>query len=60
MSSYKTETGEFKGKKTISIMKEEKRVVTFGIKKAEAIISNIEAIKKFVEENANKEETTSE
>jgi len=50
---FKTETGEFKGNKTISIMKDEKRVVSFGIKKATAIIANIEAIKAFVEENSN-------
>lgn len=51
MSDYKVETGEFKGNKTISISKEEKRVVSFGLKKAKAIIENYEAIKKFVEEN---------
>lgn len=55
MSNYTTETGEFKGNKTISIINGEKRVVSFGIKKAQAIIENIEAIKKFVEENSTKE-----
>lgn len=55
MSNYTTETGEFKGNKTISIINGEKRVVSFGIKKAKAIVENIEAIKKFVEENSTEE-----
>lgn len=55
MSDYTTETGEFKGNKTISIINGEKRVVSFGIKKAKAIVENIEAIKKFVEENSVEE-----
>lgn len=56
-TDYKVETGDFKGSKTISITKEEKRVISFGVKKAQAILDNIEAIKKFVEENteANKQ-----
>ncbi len=51
MDEYKTETGEFKGNKTISIFNGEKRIVSFGLKKAKAILANIEDIKKFV--NAN-------
>ena len=55
--SYKTENGEFKGNKTISIFKTdgdtEKRVISFGIKKAQAILANFEEIKKFVEANTN-------
>jgi len=56
MSDYKTETGEYKGNKTISILKDDKRVVSFGIKKAAAIVENMEAIKAFVEANLVKEE----
>ncbi len=45
---YKTETDEYKGNKIISILKGEKRVVSFGLQKARAILANIEDIKKFV------------
>lgn len=55
MSDYKVETGEFKGNKTISIMKDDKRVVSFGIKKAQAILANVEEIKKFIKDNTNEE-----
>lgn len=57
---YKNETGEFKGNKTFSIMKDyvnqdgetkEQRVMSFGLTKAKAILSQIEDIKKFVAEN---------
>lgn len=52
--NFKTETNDDeKYGKTISILKEEKRVVSFGIKKAIAIVANIEAIKAFVEANSN-------
>ena len=52
MSDYKTETGEFKGNKTISLIKDDKRIFSCGVKKAQAILANIEAIKAFVEANA--------
>lgn len=51
MNDFKVETGEFKGNKTISLIKDDKRVFSCGIKKAQAILANIEAIKAFVEEN---------
>ena len=58
--SYKSEQGEFKGNKTISIMRNtedgDKRVISFGIKKAQAILSQYEEIKKFVEENTANED----
>lgn len=57
MSEYKTETGEFKGNKTISLMKDDQRVMSFGLKKAAAIVANLEAIKAFVEENTVTTET---
>jgi len=60
MSEYKTETGEFKGNKTISIINGEKRVISFGIKKAAAIVANYEEIKKFVEENSTNNEENQE
>jgi len=54
--SYKSEKKDDpKYGKTISIFKveneTEKRVVSFGIKKARAILAQMEEIKKFVEEN---------
>ena len=56
-----TEQGEFKGNKTISLLSESddkengKFPFTFGIRKAQLIIENIEDIKKFVEENKKEE-----
>ena len=47
-----TKLGEFAGKPMIYIYeegKEEKAVVQFGLKKAEAILASVEEIKKFVE-----------
>ena len=56
-NKYKSVTGEFKGSKTITISTEEdKYVVGFGLKKAEAILDQIEEIKAFVE--ANKVDST--
>lgn len=48
--------GEFKGFKTISLLRNEddKYPFTFGVAKAQLILENIEDIKKFVEENSNK------
>ena len=48
---YKTEIGEFKGNKTISILSGDKRVVSFGLSKAKAILASYEDIKAFVEAN---------
>ncbi len=46
-------TGEYKGHPTISLLKDETdmRPFTFGMGKARLILENIEAIKKFVENN---------
>ncbi len=48
--------GEFKGFKTISLMRNEddKYPFTFGVAKAQLIVENIEDIRKFVEDNAGK------
>lgn len=50
--------GEFKGFKTISLMRsdDDKYPFTFGVAKAQLIVDNINDIKKFVEENAAKSE----
>lgn len=50
--------GEFKGFKTISLMRTEddKYPFTFGVAKAQLIINNMNEIKKFVEKNAGKSE----
>ena len=50
-NTYKTEVGEFKGNKTISILNGDKRVVSFGLSKAKAILASYEEIKAFVEAN---------
>lgn len=45
----KTTVTEFKGKPVFGIVQDDGRIiVSFGVKKAEAILSNIEEIKKFV------------
>jgi len=49
--NYTTETGDFKGSKTLSISKGEKRVISFGLTKAKAILAAFEDIKTFVEAN---------
>jgi len=52
-----TKIGEFKGHKTISLYEGEVETsdkfppFSFGVKKAELILKNIEDIRKFVEEN---------
>lgn len=51
MSDYNSNTGEYKGNPTITINDGEKRVVSFGLKKAKAIVAQYNEIKKFVEEN---------
>lgn len=48
---FKTEVGDFKGSKTISIISDDKRVITFGLTKAKAILAAYEDIKSFVEAN---------
>lgn len=57
-NNYKTEVGEFKGSKTISILDGEKRVVSFGLTKAKAILASYEDIKAFVEANDKGETAT--
>lgn len=50
--NFKTEVGEFKGSKTIAITtSDDKRVITFGLSKAKAILESIDAIRAFVEQN---------
>lgn len=51
MSEYNSTTGQFKGNPTITINEGEKRVTSFGLKKAKAILASMEDIKKFVESN---------
>ena len=51
-----SKVGEFKGNKTLILIDEkfadsDKFPFSFGVKKAKLILENIEAIKKFVEEN---------
>ncbi len=49
---YTTEVGEYKGNKVLTIFKGEKRVFGFGLKKAQAILACIEAIKQFTQEES--------
>jgi hypothetical protein len=51
MADYSTETGEYKGHKTIAIFEDGKRKISFGVGKAKAILAAIEEIKAFVEDN---------
>lgn len=51
MSDYNSTTGQFKGNPTITINDGEKRVVSFGLKKAKAIVAQYDEIKQFVEAN---------
>jgi hypothetical protein len=48
---FKTEVGEFKGSKTFSIFKGDKRVLSFGLNKAKAILACIDLIRDFVATN---------
>lgn len=52
------EKDEFKGNKVIKLKRSEddQYPFTFGVKKAELIVANIDAIKSFVEENQVKTE----
>lgn len=64
--NYSSETGDYKGNPTLTITKEyekdgekkQGKVITFGLTKAEAILSQIEEIKKFVEANKKSETQT--
>lgn len=49
--AFKTEVGEFKGSKTIALMNDDKRVLSFGLGKAKAILACLDEIKAFVEAN---------
>lgn len=60
MSQYSTTVGEYKGNKTITINNGDKRVISFGINKAKAILAQVEDIKKFVEENDKKDSNGTE
>jgi len=55
MSKYNSVTGTYKNSPTITlnvvVEGEDKRVLSFGVKKAKAILAEIEAIKNFVEAN---------
>jgi hypothetical protein len=51
---FKTEIGEYKGSKTISIMSDDRRVVSFGVSKAKAILATIDEIRQFVENSEKK------
>jgi hypothetical protein len=46
---FKTEVGEYKGSKTLSIMSDDRRIISFGINKARAILASIDEIRQFVE-----------
>lgn len=60
MSDYNSTTGQFKGNATITINNGEKRVISFGLKKAKAIVAEYEAIKQFVEANDKGNESNEE
>ena len=49
--------GEYKGHKTVSLMKDEndQRPFTFGLGKARLILENLDEIKKFVNESESSE-----
>lgn len=51
MSDYNSNTSTFKGNAVIGITDGEKRVISFGVKKAKAILSQVEAIKEFIDAN---------
>ena len=44
---FKTEVGEFKGNKTFSITSGDRRIISFGLNKAKAIVACIDEIIKF-------------
>jgi len=53
------ETTEYRGSPVLSIKnnEDEKYPFSFGVKKAKMILESIDEIKKFVEENDNKDKT---
>lgn len=51
--TYTTTTDVYKGNPTISIFSGDKRILSFGLRKAKAILGVIEEIKSFVESNEN-------
>jgi hypothetical protein len=52
MSEYSVEVAEWKGSPVIALLKGDKRVLSFGLAKAKAIIACIESIQKFVKDNS--------
>lgn len=48
---FKVEIADFKGSKTISLNKGDKRVISFGLTKAKAILACIDEIRDFVAKN---------
>lgn len=50
---FKTEIGEYKGSKTISLISGDRRIISFGINKAKAIIACIDEIKQFAQSTDN-------
>ena len=56
---FKTEIGEFKGSKTISILFGDRRVISFGVSKAKSILAVVDDIKKFVEDSESNKTTKS-
>lgn len=51
LDDFKTEVGEFKGSKTFSILKGDKRIISFGLNKAKAILACVDKIRDFVAAN---------
>jgi hypothetical protein len=51
---FRTEVGEYKGHKTISIFSDDKFVVSFGVNKAKAILEVLDDVREFVEKNQSK------
>jgi len=51
--AFTSETGEFKGSKTFSVMDGDRRVITFGVNKAKAILSVLKDLEQFVANNDN-------
>ena len=49
--SFTSEIGEFKGNKTFSVTSGDKRIITFGVNKAKAILAVIKDLEKFVQDN---------
>lgn len=51
MNEYRSEQSEYNGNALIALFKGDTRIVSFGIKKAKAIIACIDAIREFVIKN---------